>query len=110
MTENISEKLDLILTALEKGTELTIIEPFSSVALGLVATIGTALFTIIISYLAYLWQRNISGWQIKKRVCNEMYEIIRHCSTNRELLRNVRNNNPNEILAYFHFEKILLFL
>ena len=58
MTENISEKLDLILTALEKGTELTIIEPFSSVALGLVATIGTALFTIII-FVSALPQTNL---------------------------------------------------
>ena len=103
MSENISEKLDLVLTALENGTELTIIEPFSS---GLAATIGTAFITISISYLAYLWQRNISSWQIKKRVCNEIYEIIRHFSTNREFLKEIKENNPNEVLAYFHFEKM----
>ena len=64
MTENISEKLDLILSALENGTELTIIEPASSVFVGLLATIGTALFTIGISYVVYLWQRNISSYQM----------------------------------------------
>lgn len=106
MTENISEKLDLILTALENGTELTIIEPASSVVVGLFATIGTALVTIGISYVVYLWQRNISSYQIKKRVCNEIYEVIRHLSTNRAILKEVIAQNPNEIIAYFHFEKM----
>jgi hypothetical protein len=106
MTENISEKLDLILSALENGTELTIIEPAGSVLVGLVATIGTALFTIVVSYLAYLWQRNISGYQIKKRVCNEIYEVIRHLSTNRAILKEARAKKYDDILAYFHFEKM----
>lgn len=108
MTDVLTEKLDLILSALENGSRLTIEEPMSSVigseAIALFSGVVVGFLTIALSYYAYLAQRNISAGTIKKRVNSEIYEIIRHLSINLDLLNKVKDSDKK--LAYFHFEKM----
>jgi hypothetical protein len=108
MTDILTEKLDLILLALENGPRLTIEEPMSSVisseVVALFGGVIVGFLTIALSYYAYLAQRNISVSTIKKRVNSEIYEVIRHLSTNLDLLNRVKDSDKK--LAYFHFEKM----